>query len=85
MGPILFLELSDQKPNGSQMGGFDHIELYPTAISYDDLVEKLEMSEKIIKVERPHHPTHDIDIGGGFLARLEPGALIEKIKTSEMH
>ncbi|MEI7720109.1 MAG: VOC family protein [bacterium] len=84
IGTIEFLELSDQKLNGSQVDGFDHIELYPTRISYDELVEQLEMSERVTKVERLHHTTHDIDTGGGFLARLTTGPLIEKIKTREM-
>ena len=84
LGTINFLELSDQKPDGSQKDGFDHIEVYATAYSCDDMVKKLGGSEKIIKVERPHHTTHDIDIGEGFLFRATEGALIEKIKSSEM-
>ena len=48
------------------------------------MVKELEATEKVIKVERPHHTTHDIDIGAGFLFRCTEGLLIEKIKNSEM-
>ncbi len=81
---IAFLELSDQKPDLSQTDGFDHIEVYGVTISYDELVRKLSESETVIKVERPHHTTHDIEIRDGFLFRCTPGPLIEKIKREEM-
>lgn len=84
LGMINFLELSDQKQDNSQKEGFDHIEAYALGWSYDDMVHHLETSEKVIKVERPHHTTHDIDIGGGFLFRCTQGPLIEKIKSIEM-
>ncbi len=86
LGSVYFLELSDQKPDGSQAEGFDHIEAYPTQGSYQDMVQKLEAEgETVVLVERPHHTTHDIDIGGGFLYRCTPGPLIEKIRDAEMH
>lgn len=84
LGSIYFVELSDQKPDGSQHDGFDHIEVYATGFSYDDMVEKLRRSEEVIKVERPHHTTHDIDVGEGFLFRCTEEPLIEKIKREEM-
>jgi len=84
LGSIRFLELSDQKPDGSQRDGFDHIEAYAVGRSYDDMVSDFESSEEVIKVERPHHTTHDIDIGNGFLFRCTQGPLIEKIKEEEM-
>jgi predicted metalloenzyme YecM len=84
LGPIYFLELSDQKPDSSQREGFDHIEVYPTAQPYEDLIAQLELFETVTKVERPHHTTHDIDIGEGFLFRCTTEPLIEKIKHSEM-
>lgn len=85
LGEINFLELSDQKQDGSQKDGFDHIEVYPTAMSYDEMVQELEKTETVVKVERPHHTTHDIDTGNGFLFRCTRGPLIEKIKSSEMN
>jgi len=84
LGTITLLELSDQKPDDSQEEGFDHIEVYPTTFSYDEMVRELEESEQVIRVERPHHTTHDIDIADGFLFRCTHEPLIEKIKTTEM-
>lgn len=84
LGVIDFLELSDQKPDGSQREGFDHIEVYPTAISYEELIKKLEKTEKITKVIRPHHTTHDINIGNDFLFRCTEEPLLAKIKREEI-
>lgn len=84
LGMINYLELSDQKPDNSQKEGFDHIEAYPKEWSYEDMVHQFEKTETAIKVERPHHTTHDIDIGEGFLFRCTQGPLIEKIKSVEM-
>lgn len=84
LGPIDFLELSDQKPDGSQHEGFDHIEAYPVGWSYEDMIAAFEQNETVEKVERPHHTTHDIDIGDGFLFRCTRGLLVEKIKATEM-
>ena len=81
LGEINFLELSDQKPDNSQKNGFDNIEVFPTAMTYNEMVEMLEESETVIKVERPHHTTHDIKIEDGFIFRCTHAPLIEKIKT----
>jgi hypothetical protein len=85
LGNIWYLELSDQKPDGSQREGFDHIEVYPTRDAYVDMVEKLKTIETVVHVERPHHTTDDVDMGNGFLFRCSPGPLIEKIKADEIH
>lgn len=84
LGPIHFLELSDQKPDGSQRESFDHIEVYPTDITYEDMVIQLAQTEHITCVERPHHTTHDVVIHDGFLFRCTREPLIEKIKREEM-
>ncbi len=84
LGVINFLELSDQKPDNSQHEGFDHIEAYAVGRSYEEMIKEFEVSEKVVKVERPHHTTHDIDMGGGFLFRCTQGPLMEKIKSTEM-
>ena len=84
LGSIDFVELSDQKPDNSQRDGFDHIEVYSLQNSYEMFVKHFENKEKVIEVVRPHHTTHDIDIGEGFLFRCTEGPLIEKIKRSEM-
>jgi len=48
------------------------------------MVARLAASEKIIKVERPHHTTHDIDIKDGFLFRCTQEPLVDKIRRDEM-
>ncbi len=82
LGDVWFVELSDQKPDGSQSSGLDHLELYPVApTTYDMLVDLLQKGgEQLVHVERPHHTTHDITLPSGLIIRLEPGPLIEKIK-----
>lgn len=85
LGNIHFLELSDQKPDGSQTSGFDHIEIYPNAGSMDALATQLEAAgTNFEKVFRPHHTTYDAVIGGAFKVRLEPEALIKKIIAEEL-
>lgn len=85
LGDIWFLELSDQKPDGSQASGFDHIEIYPKAGSMEGLAASLEaLGASFEKIERPHHTTFDGYIVGDFKIRLEPEALVEKIKREEM-
>lgn len=84
LGDIWFLELSDQKLDGSQKDGFDHIEVFGTTLTYDDMVRELAQTEKVIHVERPHHTTDDIDITPDFLFRCTQGPLIEKIQQEQM-
>lgn len=87
LGDIRFLELSDQKPDGSQESGFDHIEIYPNSGDMDALAGALEAKgTTFTKVERPHHTTYDAVIDGkSFKVRLEPEALLRKIKRDEMY
>ncbi len=85
LGDIWYLELSDQKPDGSQVSGFDHIEIYPHEGSMDDFAQKLqEQGMTLEKTVRPHHTTYDSFLNEAFKVRLEPDALIEKIKREEM-
>jgi len=86
LGDIRFLELSDQKPDGSQESGFDHIEIYPGSGDMDALAGVLEAKgTTFTKVERPHHTTYDAVIDGkSFKVRLEPEPLLKKIKRDEM-
>lgn len=83
-GSINFLELSDQKPDGSQVDGFDHIEAYPTKTDYAQFIAQLSTREKAVFKERPHHSTYDIDIGNGFLFRSTSGPLVQKIIAEQM-
>ncbi len=85
LGDIWFLELSDQKPDGSQESGFDHVEIFPTGGTMDALADRLAAMGAIVeKVVRPHHTTYDIVVEGSFKVRIEPDALVEKIKREEM-
>lgn len=85
LGEIWFLELSDQKPDGSQTSGFDHIEICPNEGSMEALAASLEaLGASFEKIERPHHTTFDGFIVGDFKVRLEPEALVEKIQREEM-
>lgn len=85
LGDIWHLELSDQKPDGSQTSGFDHIEIYPTAGSMDALAEALASQGVVMeKIVRPHHTTYDIFIEGEFKVRIEPEKLLLKIQREEM-
>ena len=85
MGQVWFLELSDQKTDGSQTSGFDHLEIYPSSGSVEQLVEQLlEQKVPLEKIVRPHHTTYDAEIFGSFKVRIEPESLIEKIKKMEM-
>lgn len=85
LGDIWYLELSDQKPDGSQTSGFDHIEIYPREGSLDDFARQLQKQGMTLeKTVRPHHTTYDVLLNKAFKVRLEPDALIEKIKREEM-
>lgn len=85
LGNIWFLELSDQKPDGCQTSGFDHIELYPTHGTLEQMVALLAIRGIVInRSNHPHHQTYDIILKGGFRIRLEPESLIETIKRRDM-
>lgn len=82
LGDVWFVELSDQKPDGSQSSGFDHIEIYPAGEgTYESIVALWKKNdEQVIHVERPHHTTDEVKLPSGLTTRLESGPLIEKIK-----
>lgn len=84
LGEIWFLELADQKPDSSQVSGFDHIEIYPTSGTYEELAQQLSTTVTFDKVVRPHHTTYDAKIFGEFKVRLEEEPLVDKIKREEM-
>jgi hypothetical protein len=85
LGDIWFLELSDQKLDGSQTSGFDHIEIFPASGTVESLAAALEAKGTAFeKVVRPHHTTYDAIIDGDFKVRLEPERLIEKIAAEEL-
>ena len=84
-GEIAFLELSDQKPDGSQVSGFDHLEVYPLEGTVEELVQEFQKEGRVFEqIARPHHVTYDRSLAEGFKLRLEAEPLIEKIKATEM-
>lgn len=85
VGDLNFLELSDQKPDGTQKDVVDHLEIVPTSISYEELVsiitEKGYMLKETIK---PHHSTYDVILPSGFVVKLSREMLVDKIKRDEL-
>ena len=85
LGEINYLELSDQKPDGSQKNGFDHVEIYPTGMSFGELVQFVQMQGETGEASiKPHHSTHNFSLAPGFTLKIEPCELIQKIKVEEM-
>lgn len=85
VGLIKYLELSDQKPDNSQVDRIDHVEIVPTGISYEELVSKIKASgANVRETVRPHHTTYDVILPSGFEVRLSKEMLIDKIKREEM-
>ncbi len=83
-GPIHFLELSDQKPDHSQVDGFDHVEIYPKVGSVSSLEHRFaNLGTRFEKTVRPHHTTYDLKLPGSFSLKLCDEPLIEKIKENE--
>jgi len=84
-GSLWYLELADQKPDGSQKSSFDHIELYPKSGTLEDLVRSVEEKGfSCSKTVRPHHTTYDIMLHRRFKLRFEAEPIIEKIKRDEL-
>ena len=85
LGVCAYLELSDQKPDMSQESGFDHAEIYPITLTEDAFVAQLTQGGSALhKVVKPHHTTHNIDVGAKFVLKLCAEPLIAKIKREEM-
>lgn len=85
VGILDLLELSDQKPDNSQVNSFDHVEVYPIGESYESLVESIvKGGEEVVEVKRPHHTTHDLMLSEQFSLKFTHGPLLEKIKADEM-
>ncbi len=85
-GEIGYLELSDQKPDNSQLETFDHIEVFPKNKNQNAIEEILKiLDEKKInytKEVKPHITQYEISLGK-YTLRLAGERLIDKIKKSE--
>ncbi len=85
VGSLNFLELSDQKPDGSQKDCVDHIEIIPAGISYEELILKVkESGYSVTESTKLHHSTYDVILPLGFMIRLSQEMLVDKIKREEM-
>lgn len=85
VGNLNFLELSDQKPDGSQKDCVDHIEIIPAGISYEELISKVKTKGySVIESIKPHHSTYDVILPSGFMIRLSQEMLVNKIKRDEL-
>ena len=81
IGEVWFLELSDQKPDGSQKGAWDHLEVKHEDNQYDWLVDQAgETGLDVIEKKRPHHTTHEVKLENGFKLVFTREMLGEKIK-----
>ncbi len=84
-GPLMYLELSDQKLDGSQKSGFDHVEFFSRTKDIQTLLTLFESKKYLFtKIERPHHITFDCRLADGLVVRIEEEALIQKIVTKEI-
>lgn len=85
VGPVYFLEISDQKPDGSQRNGFDHVEIYPSLGDMQSLVNHLRRNgARFGDGSCAHHETFDSERIDGLMVRIEHGPLIHKIVHEEM-
>ena len=85
VGPLNYLELSDQKPDGSQRDIVDHLEVVPVGLSYQELVDDLKTKGVALKdTIKPHHSTYDVILSSGFIVKLSREMLVDKIKRDEM-
>jgi predicted metalloenzyme YecM len=84
-GNLNFLELSDQKPDGTQKDIVDHLEIVPTSISYEVLVSIIrEKGYTLKETIKPHHSTYDVVLPSGFVVKLSREMLVDKIKRDEL-
>lgn len=82
-GGIGYLELSDQKPDGTQTEGFDHIEFVPKNKTTEEVVGILESKNiKVVKDVKPHITQYQINMGK-YNFRLADMRLVDKIKMEE--
>jgi predicted metalloenzyme YecM len=85
LGNVSVFELADQKPDGSQVDGIEHIEIYPHHDSFEGLVTYIQKQGIEGKQSvTPHHTTHKFPLSTVFTLKLEPCALLDKIKNEEM-
>lgn len=84
-GNVCYLELSDQKPDGSQKATVDHIEPISVGISYEEMLKRFTLpSTEVEETTKPHHSTHDITYDCGIKIKMNHEQLIHKIYRDEL-
>ncbi|MEN9582403.1 MAG: YecM protein [Candidatus Parcubacteria bacterium] len=80
LGDIRYLELCDQKLDGSQVEGFEHVEVYPRNVGHmNSIIAGLRKTDNVVVKVRPGRTTYDIRVTMGLTFTIEPEPLIEKI------
>lgn len=81
-GIIELLELNDQKPDRSQIEGYDHIEIMPLLPHTCESLSNIAKSKgyNVIETIRPHHTTYDIEIDR-YTIRFTSELLVDKIRS----
>lgn len=83
-GPVYYLELSDQKPDRSQVSSCDHIEPIPLNISFEEMKRRFtETGLPIEENNKPHHSTSDMYLPNGVTVKMSHEALVHTIIKSE--
>lgn len=87
---INYLEIQDQKPDGSQISGIDHVEILPKEkVMQKLLIEELRFFQYDVNLGgKEHHITYDFKIpylnGKNLLVKIPKEPLVEKIIREEM-
>ena len=82
---VASVELADRKPVHDDKSGFHHVEIYPIAMSYDEMIgEMRDAGEDVELKRRLHHTTHDIKLPSGFIIRFTDKPLIKHIIDREL-
>lgn len=85
VGNLNYLELSDQKPNGSQVDSIDHLEVVPQGITYEELIKIMQEKGVVLQeTVKPHHSTFDVQLSSGFVVKFSREFLVDKVKRDEM-
>jgi uncharacterized protein len=84
-GLVFYLELSDQKPDNSQVSKVDHIEIASSQFSYDELQQHFKNLGFEIEIDaKPHHTTYNFTTEDGLEIKLCNERLVDKIAREEM-
>lgn len=79
-GTVSTLELSDQKPDNSQISGIDHIEMVWPGGDYDEFRKRIEgLGFKLEVDAKPHHTTYNFKLPDGKEIKLSAVSLVDKV------